>query len=125
MGFLLLACGGPELRVTFLTVPQAVQTSRPESCRIVSRSPISHIMRVSLTPEEDGRAARIDNAVLQVKVKNQTRGIELATVDMKPDGQPHEVTLAGQADPGELLELSGTFSANGELRAFSGTCSVD
>ena len=120
-----VGCGGPQVRVAFLTLPQSAESKLPNACRIVSRSPISHIMRVSLTPEEDGRAARIDNAVVQVKVINETRNIELATVDIKPDGSPHEITLSGQADPGEVLSLSGSFSAEGDIGKFSQTCAVD
>lgn len=113
------------MQVQFLTVPQAVESVNPESCRLLSRSPVAHIIRVSLTPEDDGRQARIDNAVIKLTISNEARGMVLSSVDIKPDGSPQEVTLQGPADQGDRLKLKGAFSVNGDLREFSSTCLVD
>ena len=118
-------CGSPSMQVRFHALPRAVESPDPNSCRLVSRSPISHIIRLGLSAERGGKRVRADNEEVRVTVLNQTRGLALATADLRCDGEPRELMLEGPAKPGEVLEVTGSFSVSGEQAKFSQTCHID
>ncbi len=124
-GLLLVACGGPTMQVEFHSVPSSVESYHFDSCRMVSRSAVSHILRVALLTEQGGQQVRPDNDAVKVTVKNVSRNLSLATVDVKSDGQPHEIMLHGPAQAEEVLELSGSFSVEGKLGEFAQRCRID
>ena len=119
-----MACGATEMRVSFPGFPDAVQGLAPDDCKLNSRSPRKHVLRVGLSAARDGQRLDVDGPV-KVTISNYERGLVIGKVDLKADGEPVEVTLDGPANPGEHLMLQGNYVVGGKLYEFDQKCHVD
>lgn len=113
------------MQVTFQPLPAAVDSAKPGSCHILSRSPISHLMRVTLQATKDGRPVAVDEELVKLTVRDVSGVETLGVTDVKPDGMPHEFELHGKVEAGDELEVKGSYSVSGEREEFSQTCLVD
>lgn len=112
------------MKVSFPGFPDSVQGLAADDCKLNSRSPRKHVLRVALSAIRDGQPADVQSPV-KVTVKNYERGLVIGKVDLRADGEPAEVTLEGPADPGEHLVLQGSYVVGGQLFQFDQKCHVD
>ena len=113
------------MQVTFQPLPAAVDSAKPGSCHILSRSPIEHLMRVTLQAMHDGQPVPTDEELVKITVLDVSGVETLGVTDVKPDGMPHEFELHGKVEAGDELEVKGSFNVGGEREEFSQKCLVD
>jgi hypothetical protein len=119
-----LACRSTEMRVTFPGFPQAVQGVGPDDCKLSSRSPREHLLRVSLSARRDGREVLVEGEV-PVSITNLEHSPVIGRAKLKADGQAVELVLDGPAKTGEHLALRGEYTLGGERHEFEQRCHVD
>jgi hypothetical protein len=112
------------MRVTFPGFPEAVQGLGPDDCKLSSRSPRKHLLRVSLSAVRDGQGVPVDGEV-PVSITNVERALVIGRTKLVADGQAVEVVLEGPANTGEHLLFQGEYTVGGERHQFEQKCHVD
>lgn len=124
LGAVALGCSSTDMRVTFPGFPHSVQGLAADDCKLTSRSPRIHLLRVGLSVVQGGRTVDADSKVA-VTISNVERALVIGKANLAADGQVVEVTLKGPANTGEHLLVRGNYAVAGERYEFRQQCHVD
>jgi hypothetical protein len=114
-----------QVQMSFEGFPEVVKSLSPDACKLLSRSPRVHIMRLALTPMLSGKRSSVDDNKLEVVVENSTRRSRLATQSVVLSGKPVEVELEGEAQTGDELEVALHYQKDRQSHSDQGRCTVD